>query len=160
MAKKQYDRRVDHLANDEDLVISDALFESMWQLFEQIGKHWKTGNQEELKDAQTNLLVFMNNRIRLNPCYIHEYQNAAGVVAELVEDLGKKKGYEKLFTDPYANQPNPVTRLARARKMVSNEFVLLHLALGGFKSFGAENYLGYFGGANIAGNTPYRTYAN
>lgn len=158
MAQKEYEKRVDHLSNEEDLVISDELFESMWELFEQIGKHWKTGDLPELKDAQSNLLVFMNNRIRLNPGYIHEYQNAAAVIAELTEELGKDKGYEKLFTDPFANQPNPVTRLARARRLVSNEFVLLQLALGGFKAFGAENYLGYFGGANIKGNTPYRTF--
>jgi hypothetical protein len=39
----------------------------------------------------------------------------------------------------------------------ANEFVAFRLAVGGFAAFGATNYRGFFGGANIAGQpVPYR----
>jgi len=47
--------------------------------------------------------------------------------------------------------------LARLRQLISNEFIDLHLALGGFASFGARNHLGYISGPNQPGEpAPYR----
>jgi hypothetical protein len=143
----------------EAINIDDAVFESMWKLFQAIGKFWS--NEEHPENMKSSLLVFMQNRILLNCEYNKQYINAKEVIDELID---KNKGdenlaYAFLFTNPGANIAPPTTKLAHTRQKVSNEFISLQLALGGFKVFGgAKNYLGYFGGANIEGNTPYRTY--
>lgn len=129
---------------------------SLWRLFEAIGRFWE--NDPHPEDMKSNFVVFLTNRIQLDPRYLDEYRNAAEVVEELVRELGAPAGYEKLFTDPQAMISPPTTKLARARQLVSNELVALQLSLGGFKAFGgAKNYLGYIGGANVDGAPPYRT---
>ena len=77
---------------------------------------------------------------------------------ELIEELGVQKGYEKLFTTHVDTSKPPSTYFERARIKVSNEFVLFQLAVGGFEAYGAKNYPGYFGGANVVGKPPYRTF--
>jgi hypothetical protein len=67
---------------------------------------------------RSNLVVFIENRIQLNPNYLGEYVNAVDVIKELVAELGEEEGYRKLFTDPKANISPPATRLARARQRV------------------------------------------
>jgi hypothetical protein len=128
--------------------------ERLWDLFTAIGRYWRTGGDPER--MRSNWLVFVSNRLRTEPSYAHEYANAAAVLAALIAELGETAAYEKLFTDEAANTGEPKTPLARARQKVSNEFVALQLALGGFEAFGAKNYLGFIAGANIAGDLPYR----
>jgi hypothetical protein len=127
----------------------------LWSLFVAIGRHWQNDTQPER--MRSNWLVFIANRIRVDPRYAGEYTNAAAVLDELIAELGEPAAYDKLFTDPAANTAPPTTRLARARQKVSNEFIALQLALGGFKAWGALNYLGYIAGANVPGQPPYRT---
>lgn len=155
MAHRNYNRKVKNVANPEDLVIPEALFEDMWQLFVQIGKFWD--NLEESDEYRSDLLVFMKNRISLDPSYLHEYKNASAVIKELTYELGEEGAYEKLFTSKEAIDDPPSTPLASARSKVSNEFIVLQLSVGGFKAFGAKNSLGYIAGGNIKGDTPYRT---
>jgi hypothetical protein len=79
---------------------------------------------------------------------------------ELIAERGEEAAYALLFTDPGALETPPRTPLALVRQCVSNEFVAWQLALGGFKSWGAENYCGYIGGAFIPGQpAPYRTWS-
>lgn len=162
---KKYDIPVAHAFSKAEVRIEDDLFASMWQLFLQIGKFWKNGRfvkagNDPATEAsiQSQLLDFMNNRIEQDACYIGEYRNARTVINQLIEEYGEKKAYENLFTRQVDAKSPPTTPFERARIKVSNEFILLQLALGGFKTFGAKNYLGYFGGANVKGKPPYRTY--
>lgn len=161
---KKYNQSVPHSFEKEALHIEDALFSSMWELFVQIGVYWKNAKSLKMADNpaiedsfKSQLMDFMNNRIQEDPTYYSEYQNARTVIAELTEDYGEEKAYERLFTAPVNPKTPPKTPFERARIKVSNEFILFQLAVGGFKAFGAKNYLGYFGGANIEGHTPYRT---
>jgi hypothetical protein len=130
--------------------------ERLWQLFVAIGSCW--GNNDEPQAMRSNFQGFLDNRIRIDPGYAGEYRNAAEVIDELALELGEEGAFVRLLTDPLANLSPPATRRARARQRVSNELVALQLSLGGFKAFGAENYLGYIGGPNIEGRTPYRVY--
>ncbi len=146
-----------------DLAVSQELFDSMWELFIAIGDFWKNGDFRD-GDAgdndtsyQSQLLSFMNNRIELDPVYLNEYEGAKVVIEELQDLYGTEGGYKELFTQPVNPKIQPSTPFERARIKVSNEFVLFQLAMGGFEAFGAKNYPGYFGGANIKGKTPYRT---
>lgn len=155
MEHRKYNRKAYHAADPADLVIPQALFNDMWELFVQIGKFWGKGEVQE--NFKPDLLVFMNNRIAIDPSYLFDYKNASEVIKELIYELGEEKGYESLFTDKSILDDPPSTLKARARQKVSNEFIVLYISLGGFKDFGAKNSLGYIGGANIKGKTPYRT---
>jgi hypothetical protein len=143
---------------DENSIIKENLSESMWNLFVAIGKFW--AEEIDVSFMKSNFLVFLSNRVEVDPNYRSEYKNAREVINELITEVGENEGYKKLLTDVAANIAPPTTRLARARQLVSNEFIILFLALGGFKKFGdgALNYPGYFGGANFENLPPYRTY--
>ncbi|MEZ4785261.1 MAG: hypothetical protein R3F28_14465 [Candidatus Kapaibacterium sp.] len=156
--KSKYDMEALHhpYPYQEELPTQQTM-DAMWRLFLAIGEFWEI--DADIEAMSSNLVVFMSNRIQVNPTYVAEYANAEEVIDELISELGEAEAYKKLFTDPSANISPPTTKLARARQLVSNEFVALQLALGGFKTFGgAKNYLGYISGANIEGDTPYRTY--
>lgn len=146
---------------NEALTVTAQVQESMWELFQAIGKFWGNPPDQPEENLKSQLVTFMQNRILFDNNYLTHYLNAMEVIDELKEQHGddKDKAYEFLFTNPGANIAPPTTRLAHVRQKVSNEFISLQLALGGFKEFGgAKNYIGYFGGANIPGQTPYRTY--
>jgi hypothetical protein len=101
----------------------------------------------------------MANRIIINPMYRDFYVVTKGVIDGLIAQYGAK-AYEQLFTQKPRIAPTapPQTQLEFAQQYVANEFIGLRLALGSFKAFGAINYCGYFGGANIVGQpVPYRT---
>ena len=86
-------------------------------------------------------------------------QKGRTVTDKLVSQYGAK-AYEQLFTQKPRSAPAapPQTEMEFVQQYVANEFIGLRLALGSFKSFGAINYCGYFGGANIVGQpVPYRT---
>lgn len=126
----------------------------LWRLFSAIVRRWSDIDPTTMK---SNWLVFLGNRIRVDASYAGEYAAAAQLLDEMAAAMGEEAAYEKLLTDAQANVAPPATPLARARQRVSNEFITLFLALGGFKAYGAVNYLGYIGGANIEGQIPYRT---
>lgn len=135
--------------------LGDPVRQAMWRLFVQIGIFWR--NVADASEYQTRFFSFLQNRIDLNPLYRGYYEMAASEIDALIAELGEEEAYRKLFTDAGANQAPPTTPLQVARQLVSNEFVALQLAMGGFKAFGAENYCGYFGGANVPGApVPYR----
>lgn len=138
--------------------LDESLAEKMWELFVAISRFWTS--ETKISEMKSEFLVFLSNRIEVKSSYKDEYINAAAVIDELTVELGAEEGYKKLLTDPAANIAPPTTRIARARQLVSNEFVVLFLALGGFQATGAGalNYPGYFGGANFADRTPYRKY--
>jgi hypothetical protein len=153
----QYNLEARYLIQNDLRQLDDASIDILWKLFVKIGDFWGNGGDPQL--MKSNFLVFLSNRIENDYNYLSDYVNACDVIGELCEELGEEEGYKKLFTDPLANISPPVTKLARARQMVSNEFIKLQLALGGFKAFGSPlNYPGYFGGVNIEGRTPYRIY--
>lgn len=129
----------------------------MWRLFQAIGRFW--GSTEDIETYRSRFHGFLLNRIALNPLYKYFYLSAQEVMADLVVRYGQEEAaYRFLLTDGDANQPPPETPIQSARQRVANEFISIYLALGGFKNFGAINYPGYFGGANIPGEkAPYRT---
>jgi hypothetical protein len=139
--------------------LDDAIRDAMWELFVQIGKFWK--NIDDPSEHKPRVYSFMENRIALDPMYRDYYITANNVIKQLVDQYGEVEGYHHLFTDPDAMKSPPATPLALTRQKVSNEFVSLQLAVGGFKAFGAKNYCGFIGGAYVpSAPVPYRTMEN
>lgn len=154
MAKYNIDAKY-MVANSLNELNEDAI-EKLWKLFKSIDKFW--GSDKNIDRMKSNFIVFLSNRIEIDYNYLAEYSNAIQVIEELISELGNEEAYIKLLTDPAANISPPTTRLARARQLVSNEFISLYLSLGGFKHFGSKlNYQGYFGGTNREKVIPYRT---
>lgn len=145
------------LLSDEPSLLSDETYVAMWQIFVHIGKFWQ--NMDDPTPYKLQLYSFMLNRINLRPIYSIYYISAQKVMAKLIAEKGEDKAYEFLFTDKDAAKTPPETLIALTRQKVANEFMALQLSLGGFKAFGAENYCGYIGGANIPGQpAPYRSF--
>lgn len=113
----------------EEKFPDSAVLESMWILFVEIGKFRKIHFKS--RKMKSSFEAFITTRIRYYPFYLDEYKNAAEVMDKLINELGRAKGFKKLFTDLSANIPPPVTKLARARQWVVNEFNFLLLVLTG-----------------------------
>ncbi len=138
--------------------LDTPLLETLWNLFSHIAKRWDPDCATA--PMKSNFLVFISNRIETDYHYLSDYRNAADMIQELANIEGSLSGgMDRLLTDVVGSVQPPLTRLARARQFVSNEFVQLFLSLGGFKKYGSPlNYQGYIGGGNFPGRAPYRTY--
>ncbi|GAA3533677.1 hypothetical protein [Zobellella aerophila] len=151
-----YQQQVRHPLTQSLDSLDGETFEAMFELFRQIGIFWR--NLDDAEAYRSRLYAFMQNRINLRPIYHQYYQLARQTLDQLIAEQGQEQAYRLLFTDAQANQPPAETPLAVTRQKVSNEFVTFQLAQGGFRVFGADNYPGFIGGANIPGQpAPYRT---
>lgn len=152
-----YQSRVTHILTISDAPPDDKTEKAMWNLFVAIGKFWQL--EDDPSPYRLRLLAFMKNRVAFNPLYAQFYEVAANVLSELIAAKGEDAAYAQFFTEKPRAIPTapPETQLEFIQQYVANEFISFRLALGGFKTFGAINYRGYFGGANIADQpTPYR----
>ncbi|MBX5164531.1 MULTISPECIES: hypothetical protein [unclassified Rhizobium] len=152
-----YQRRAIHPISRTLEPLSQATVETLWTIFVAIGERWTLG--DDPSTYRLRFETFLENRINVSPIYRDYYAKGAVYFDELVSDLGQAAALDRLFGQkPRVVQSGiPATRLEAIQRFVANEFISLRLALGGFKSFGAINYRGYFGGANIEGEpTPYR----
>jgi len=154
-----YQARVNNVVTSDESTVPAAVDEAMWKLFVAIGDFWELG--DDPKPYRLRLRAFMSNRIRFSPIYRDFYILARTVIDGLIAHTGDKaKAYELLFTQKsrVATTTPPQTQLEFVQQYVANEFIGLRLSLGSFRVFGAINYCGYFGGANIEGQpVPYRT---
>ena len=133
--------------------------DAMWDLFVAVGKYWKL--TDDPVGYRGRFKTFMENRISLDPLYITFYSAAKKLIDELTAGHGLAVAYETVFAAKDRRPPTgtPESELEFIQYYVANEFIAFRLALGGFKDFGALNYCGYFGGANITGEpAPYRTF--
>jgi hypothetical protein len=133
--------------------------EAMWRLFVAIGGFWKTGDDPAV--YRLRFETFVQNRVALNPLYLRFYAAAKVLIDDLVAAKGDEAAaYEDLFTQKDRRSPPapPETEREFVQSYVVNELIAFRLALGSFKTFGATNYCGYFGGANVEDEPPpYRT---
>lgn len=152
-----YQARVNNVLVPSESIISTDVDDALWKLFVAIGDFWSLGDNPE--PYRLRVRAFMANRIRINPMYRDFYVVAKTVIEELKAQYGAA-AYEQLFTQKPRIAPTapPQTQLEFVQQYVANEFIGFRLALGSFRAFGAINYCGYFGGANIARQpVPYRT---
>lgn len=157
--KPMYQRRANNPFSALVVEEHEGVQQAMWALFVAIGDYWNLGDDPD--SYRGRFTTFMENRISLNPLYREFYAGAKSLLDRLIADHGAARAYEIVFTQRDRKQPLavPETELEFIQLYVADEFIALRLALGGFKAFGATNYCGYFGGANIPGQpVPYRTF--
>jgi hypothetical protein len=155
--KGMYQAKVVHPLSDLDPTIAPDLEATLWQLFVAIGTFWQL--PDDPLPYRLRFRAFLANRIDLNPLYGAYYTTAKQVINDLVAAHGATVAFETIFTSKSHQlpPPSPVTELDITQQYVANEFISFRLALGSFKAFGAINYPGYMGGANIPGEpVPYR----
>jgi hypothetical protein len=132
--------------------------DALWAIFIQICLFWD--NLDNVHQYRSRLESFVINRIANDPTYHDVYTRSVAAIKDLIAQQqlppsqAEAAAYQFLFTDQNLYSPPPNTDLKLARQKVANELIMLQLALGGFKAFGATNYCGYFGGPNIPGEPP------
>ena len=105
--------------------------------------------------------LFLENRIALNPIYPGLYELTSTYLTDSKADKGAEAAFQSLFfvKDRGSAPEVPESPLEFIQTYVVNELIALRLALGGFADFGAINYCGFFGGANMPDRSaPYRTF--
>ncbi|MCU1231963.1 MAG: hypothetical protein JWO97_4847 [Acidobacteria bacterium] len=152
-----YQVKVRHPLSALAPALTDSVAASMWKLFVAIGPYWELTDDPE--PYRLRFTTFTQNRIALNPIYTAFYTEAARVIDVLIAALGEKAAYAVIFSKQNDDVASvPLTTLNLVQQYVSGEFIAIRLALGSFKAFGAINYCGYIGGANILDEpVPYRT---
>lgn len=153
-----YQARSAHALSPLAPAVSAAPREMIWDLYLAIGIYWRL--EDDPASHRLRFQDFLDNRIGLNPLYNSYYETAAKVITDLIAELGREAAYAKIFSekDRQLRGEAPDSPFDLTQRFVANELVALRLALGGFATFGALNYRGYFGGANIEGEpVPYRT---
>lgn len=151
-----YQKRVQSALSARAPSATAEVDEAMWALFLAIGDYWML--TDDVTGYRGRLQAFMANRISLDVGYLGYYALAAQVVEELQADVvAPAAAYARLFTArPSGGEED--SDLATVKAKVVDEFITWRLALGGFRDFGALNYRGYFGGANLSDEpVPYRT---
>ncbi|WP_404294256.1 hypothetical protein ACD578_28645 (plasmid) [Microvirga sp. RSM25] len=152
-----YQSKAIHALSRTKEPLPQAVIDTLWPLFIEIGYHWSLG--DDPANYHLRFLTFIENRIEVDPLYEGYYRDGARYIDELVLEIGRAAAFNRILANKPRIAPSgvPATMLEVLQRFVANEFIALRLALGGFKAFGAVNYCGYFGGANIENEpTPYR----
>ncbi len=161
--QRMYQAKARHPLSPVDPTGTAELEQSLWPLLVAIGRFWKL--TDDAQEYRSVFRTFLDNRIALNPLYPEFYRHTVAYIDELTQQHGEEKAYELLFTvkdhrvpaQLAATQVTPTTEVDFVQTYVVNELIQFRVAFGGFKEFGALNYCGYFGGANIDGQpVPYR----
>src|SRR5271169_1864177 len=92
-----YRARVIHPFVQEAEPTPDPQIETLWSLFVAVGDHWALG--DDSAQYRLRFLTFMENRVNVNPLYRESYREGAALIDDLVQRMGAKATFEKLFTD-------------------------------------------------------------
>lgn len=152
-----YTAKVVHPQSRAGMGLDIAQTATLWSLFVAIGHHWQL--EDDPLPYRLRFLSFLENRMNVDPIYRDTYREGAALIDAMVAEHGESASFETIFFVKGRTSPSgvPATPLETLQRFVANEFIALRLALGSFRAFGALNYPGYFGGANINGEpVPYR----
>jgi len=139
----------DTIIFSEPCTLSENQIEKLWQIFAQIGDHWKDVYNES-KNLKSAWLEMVKVKTQQQPSYSAEYNNAILVIEELTQLYGEQDAYQQLFFNYKIPQSQPekdlekphallTTRLAHAKYYVVNEFIRMQVLSGGFKHFGGQS---------------------
>jgi hypothetical protein len=159
--------------------LSEQQTEQLWNIFTQIGEHWKDTHNAS-KNLRSSWLEMVKVKTTEQPSYYAEYVNAIAVMHELSEIYGEDEAFEKIFfeykipTDPQTSKKLDLsTLISHCKYYVIDEFIRMQVLAGAFKHFGGEskqndtnetikvkgvNYKGFIKGSRYANHSLVRTY--
>ena len=147
-----YQAKVRHPLSPPAASLKDDVDEAMWRLFKAIGDMWLFNDDPE--PYRLRFRALMENRIAVDPLYAGYYAAAAAMIADLTAQKDANAAYMLIYFGENQGLTFDPNMLAAVQQNVSNELIAMRLSLGTFRQFGALNYRGYFGGANLPGEPP------
>jgi hypothetical protein len=121
--------------------------QELWEIFSFISKKWQS--QDGVSLDQFELII--NYKVTLNSVYTTYYQNTVLEFQKLLNQFGNK---EKALVQLFRENQMPTPKLPDVAKYVLNEFMTMHVAFGGFKVLGYQNYRGWMGGGTYQQTPP------
>ena len=124
----------------------------LWDIFAFIRSNWNSS--DDMSQDQFNLMI--KYKVGLNGNYLQYYTAAIDEYNKLFNQTGNK---QKALTLLYRENILPKPALPDVANYVLGEFMTMHVAFGGFKAVGYENYRGWMGGGSFEQvPPPYREY--
>jgi hypothetical protein len=126
----------------------------MWNIFAYIGQRWQNASFNTVRPTQLDKTLDL--KTQHTPSYYTEYTSASTLLHQLIRKLSSlEAALQYLFTHAGSDS----NQQQHAYTYVVSEFILLQVALGGFRKWGYVNYKGYAGGPfNNPSKLPYRAY--
>ena len=136
-------------------VLSDVHRRLLHGFFHHLGDRWKLPASSEKRAALFDDLMSMKTDIA--PSYLIEYKEAAAVLMALgAAGASPMAAYERLLGPADGAVLDAHSRLGRARKFVTAEFIAWLMAKDGYERFGYRNYRGLMAGSFAIQPPPYR----
>ena len=124
----------------------------LWDIFMFIRKNWSSS--DDMNQDQFNRVL--KYKVEINSAYNDYYQAAVNEYNMLLDQTGAK---EKALLLLFQNNVFPNPKLPDVANFVLSQFMIMHVAFGGFKTLGYENYRGWMGGGSFELKPPpYRVY--
>ena len=122
----------------------------LWEIYTYIRKHWQA--EDGMSTAQLKLIV--DGKIAIDPAYAGYYDSAVAEYEALTAQHGSR---DKALAALYSENETPNPKLPEVAQYVLGEFMTFHVAFGGFKAYGFENFPGWMGaGPYTQTPPPYR----
>lgn len=135
--------------------LSDPDRPRLLEFFHYLGERWSLPASNAKRTALFEDLLSMKTSIA--PSYVTEYREASAILAILgSQGLSPKAACERLLGPPGGTGGDENSRLGRARKFVSAEFIAWMMAKDGYARFGYQNYRGLMAGSFALQPPPYR----
>ncbi len=137
---------------DQTGSISSADINTLYTIATYPAKKWNVTGYDAFDLAE--FTGFINMKTQQTPSYYTAYQQTLALYNSLVQSIGQPQALDYLYT------PNPATPPANwetVRNWSIQEYLILFITSGNFRSYGWKNFPGWMGGAyNDPNNLPYR----
>jgi hypothetical protein len=128
-------------------LLGEEDMQDLWSIFDFIGTQWGTWQDCQITTVY-DLKPIIDLKTSKKPSYLTEYQEALVLFRNRRSEEDEEKALRWLFS---LEATSPVQQYVLA------EFIKLHVAQGGFRTFGYVNYQGYMRGTfNNHARLPYR----
>lgn len=131
-------------------LITDPNFETIFRLCKYVDSVWVLN--VDLSSYMARLRSDLRQKTENSPSYLTEYISVADLITRSTQEMPDDLSVFSflLFSDFSSHADFASSRLGRARAFVFSELIRHQVAMAGFRSFGLENYQGYFGGPYTA----------
>ncbi|RCS54007.1 hypothetical protein DTL42_02295 [Bremerella cremea] len=147
---------VENQIRAESECLSSSEIDELWKLFSAIHTIWGNDTACRVEDMASRWREFIELKVSETPSYLKRYTAACDLLSDLRASHGDGL-YQYLLVDGELHrQSDP--GLVNLKRNVIDEFILVYVSSGGFRSFGGKNYTGFVSGSRFRSQRTYRTY--